>query len=105
MSMLRVDVHQHLWGDELVEALARRTEPPYVRRNGLVWELSVPGEATCTIDVTGDDVATRGALVHLDGLDVAVLSLSTILGVEALPAEDAEPLIAAYHDGLDALPG
>jgi predicted TIM-barrel fold metal-dependent hydrolase len=102
--VLRVDVHQHIWSEPLVEALARRRRPPYIRRSGHVWELTAHGEAPSTIDVVGDEVATRGALVHLDGLDVAVLSLSAVLGVEGLPGEEATAVIEGYEAGIDALP-
>src|SRR3954451_15262326 len=102
--VLRTDVHQHLWSEPLVEALAARHEPPFIQRRGRIWELKVPGEAVCTIDVAGDNPANRGALVHLDGLDLALLSLSTILGVEGLPGDEAEPVIDAYHSSLAELP-
>jgi 6-methylsalicylate decarboxylase len=102
--VLRVDVHQHLWSVPLVEALARRTSPPCIQRSGRVWELTAPGEARCTIDVIGDGTATRGALVHLDGLDVALLSLSAVLGVEGLPGDEAAAVIEGYEAGIDALP-
>lgn len=102
--MLRVDVHQHLWSEPLVEALSRRNTPPFIQRSGRVWELTAPGEARCTIDVVGDSVATRGPLVHLDGLDLALLSLSTLLGVEGLPGEEAADVIEGYEAGIDGLP-
>ncbi|HEX6712461.1 MAG TPA: amidohydrolase family protein [Thermoleophilaceae bacterium] len=102
--MLRTDVHQHLWSEPLVEALARRSRPPFIRRNGHVWELTVPGEALSTIDVVGDEIPTRGALVHLDGLDVAVLSLSSVLGVEGLIRDEAADVIAGYEAGVRGLP-
>lgn len=102
--MLRIDVHQHLWSEPLVEALAARSKPPYVQRRGRVWELKTPSEAVCTIDVAGDNTDNRVALVHLDGLDLALLSLSTLLGVEALPGEEAETIIDAYHASLEDLP-
>jgi predicted TIM-barrel fold metal-dependent hydrolase len=99
-----MDVHQHLWSEPLVEALARRTEPPFIRRDGHVWELRIQSEAPSTIDVVGDEVGTRGPLVHLDGLDVALLSLSSVLGIEGLPVDEAMPLIDGYQAGVDALP-
>jgi predicted TIM-barrel fold metal-dependent hydrolase len=102
--VLRVDVHQHLWSEPLVEALSRRNAAPRVRRSGHVWQLELPSEDTCTIDVAGDEPATRGALVHLDGLDMAVLALSAPLGVESLPGEEAQPVIDAFQAGVDALP-
>jgi predicted TIM-barrel fold metal-dependent hydrolase len=102
--VLRIDVHQHLWTEPLVEALARRDRPPFIRRSGHVWELTVPGEAPSTIDVVGDEIATREALVHLDGLDVAMVSLSAALGVEGLVRDEAEDVIDAYSAGVAALP-
>jgi hypothetical protein len=75
-----------------------------VRRSGRIWQLTVAAEAPCTIDVDGDAITTREGLVHLDGLDLAMLSLSTVLGVEGLPGEEAQPVIDAYHDSLDGLP-
>jgi 6-methylsalicylate decarboxylase len=41
----------------------------------------------------------------LDGLgvDVAVISISTPIGVEALPEDEARPLLDAYHDGIAAV--
>lgn len=102
--MLRTDVHQHLWSEPLVEALARRSTPPSIRRSGHVWELTVPGEPASTIDVVGDEVATRGAVVHLDGLDVALISLSAALGVEGLAGDEAAEVIDGYEAGIDELP-
>jgi predicted TIM-barrel fold metal-dependent hydrolase len=99
-----MDIHQHLWSEPLVEALARRSAPPYIRRSGHVWELAVPGEPPSKIDVVGDEVATRGALVHLDGLDVAVLSLSAALGVEGLAGDEAAAVIDGYEAGIAELP-
>ena len=39
-----------------------------------------------------------------DGIDLALVALSPPLGIEALPAGEAEPLLAAYHDGVAELP-
>src|SRR5262245_46821512 len=46
----------------------------------------------------------RAALVAADGLDRALVAPSVPLGIEALPAGEAEPLLEAYHDGAAALP-
>ena len=100
--MLRIDVHQHLWSERLVDALAARRRPPYVRRDGRRWKLTVPGEAASAVEVDRGRAAER---LHLDGLDLAMLSLSSLLGVEALPRDEAAPLLGAYHDTLDELPG
>ena len=49
--------------------------------------------------------ARRAALVERDGLDQALLSLWSLLGIESLPREQSVPLIDAYHDGALALDG
>jgi hypothetical protein len=100
--MPRTDVHQHLWGPDLLEALARRDGAPRVRRSGADWTLELAGEPPSV--VPSDDVGARVALVRDDGLDRAVIALSTALGVELLPTVEAEPLLAAWHATAEAMP-
>src|SRR5258707_674726 len=101
---MRIDVHQHLWSEPLVAALAQRRSAPCLRRDGQSWRLSPPAEPACAIDVAGDDPERRAGLLALDGMDGALVSLSTALGAEALPPDEAERLLDAYLDGIDGLP-
>jgi 6-methylsalicylate decarboxylase len=55
------------------------------------------------IDRAGDDPARRAALVERDGLDRALVCLSSPIGIEGLCREQAEPLLEAYHEGALAL--
>ena len=96
---MRVDVHQHLWTEPLVEALAARRELPFVRFEHGLTVLYLAGERPYVIDLRSEDPAQRSALVELDGLDRALLCLSSPLGVEWLPREQSCELIDAYHDG------
>ncbi len=66
--------------------------------------LEVPGEAPHPVDQAAEDPATRAALLESDGLDRAAVALSGVLGVEGLPGEEAERLLAAHDEGLAALP-
>jgi amidohydrolase family protein len=93
----RIDVHQHLWPAALVEALRARTDPPMLRG----WTLHTAFEPPYEVRAADHDVAARAALDP--GTDVLV-SLSTPLGVEALPAGDAASLLEAWHSGAAALP-
>ncbi|MDX6647215.1 MAG: 6-methylsalicylate decarboxylase [Miltoncostaeaceae bacterium] len=102
--MVCVDVHQHLWPEPLLAALARRDEPPFIRRRGRRWVLSLTGEADWAFDPDRHDAHRRAALLAGDGVDLAVVSLSSPLGIESLPPDDAEELMAAYHDGAAELP-
>ncbi|WP_245627873.1 amidohydrolase family protein [Actinomadura oligospora] len=95
-----MDVHQHLWGTPLLAALRARSAPP--RLDG--WTLHLAGEPPYEVDPDDHDVARRAGLARADGLGLALVSLSSPLGVEFLPPEQADPLLDAYHDGAAALP-
>jgi 6-methylsalicylate decarboxylase len=95
-----VDVHQHLWPDTLIEALrARRTAP---RLKG--WTLELAGEPDYEVDPRDHDPDERAAAARADGLDLALVSLSSPLGIESLPPHEATELIAAYHEGALTFP-
>lgn len=95
-----VDVHQHLWPERFVEALRRRTRPP--RLDG--WRLELDGEPPYDVTPADHDPATRAALASADGLDLALVGMSSPLGIESLPPGEAGPLLDAWHDGALELP-
>ncbi len=96
---MRTDVHQHLWTEPLVEQLAARRELPFVRLERGLTVLYLAGERPYVIDRAGEEPARRAALVERDGLDRALVCLSSPLGIEGLCREQAEPLLDAYHEG------
>jgi hypothetical protein len=100
---MRVDVHQHLWSESLVAALEARGELPFVRREHGLAVLFLGGERPCVLDAASEAPAARAELLERDGLDRALICLSSPLGIESLPRAQAEPLLAAYHDGAHAL--
>ncbi|HVX32487.1 MAG TPA: hypothetical protein VHA80_05030 [Solirubrobacterales bacterium] len=99
-----IDVHQHLLGEALIEALARRTRPPMLvrRREGWTFKVTAEPDSVLTFDAT--DPALRREELAEDGIDRALVALSTALGVETLPPEDSVALIDAHHEGIAALP-
>lgn len=103
--MVLTDVHQHLLGEPLIEALARRTAAPRLmpRREG--WTFRLAGEPDSILASEATDAELRLADLRDDGIDRALVALSTALGIEYLPAAEATELIDAHHDGLDELPG
>ncbi|MFB9311529.1 amidohydrolase family protein [Nocardioides plantarum] len=100
--MSRTDVHQHAWPDALVEQLRRRSQSPRVVGDRLLLD----GEPDFVL-VAGDGVratlADRRAIDVADGVDLALLSLSSPLGIETLAPEEAAPLLDAWHGVADAL--
>ena len=101
---VRVDIHQHLWPEPLLRGLSRRTEPPCLVRRRDDWTLRIQGEPEAPLDLADHDPDRRAALMDGDRIDRALVSLSPPLGIEALTAGEAEPLLAAYHDGVAELP-
>jgi 6-methylsalicylate decarboxylase len=95
-----LDVHQHLWPPPLVEALRRRSAPPRLRG----WVLELDGEPEYAVDPRDHDPVARAAQTDADGVGLALISLSSALGVEYLPAAEAGELLDAYHAGALALP-
>jgi hypothetical protein len=98
-----VDVHQHLWTEALVEALAARRDRPFVCRESGASVLHLAGEQPYVIDCAAEAPNVRAELVRADGVDRALVCLSSPLGIEALPRAEARPLLDAYLDGALAL--
>ena len=90
-----IDIHQHLWPSELIDALRARQHPP--RMAG--WTLLLDGEPP--YEVSPDDHQAHGRRAAEPGR--IVVGLSSPLGIEDLPADQARPLLSAWHDGAAAL--
>lgn len=88
--MPRFDVHQHLWPEELIEALRARSDRPRVR--GSVLELE---EGSFETDLREHDLDRRLALLDRNEIDVAIVSLPPTLGTEEAP-----DLAQAYDEGI-----
>jgi len=90
-----IDIHQHLWPPELIDALRSRRSAP--RLDG--WTLILDGEPPYQVNPDDHDPVRRRALDQTR----TVLGLSSPLGIEDLPPDEAAPLLAAWHDGAGRL--
>jgi predicted TIM-barrel fold metal-dependent hydrolase len=99
---VRIDVHQHLWTVPLVEALAERDQLPFVRRDGDHCVVYVAGESPSLLDLAGEAPDRRRELLARDGVERALIAISSPLGIEALPREQACGLIDAHLAGVAA---
>src|SRR5437764_1822172 len=98
-SAVHVDIHQHVWPGAFVAELRRRSRPP--RLNG--WTLVTAGEPPYAVNPADHDAGRRARQAAGDGISLAVIGLSSPIGIEYLPPGDAEPLLDAYHRGVAAL--
>ena len=94
-----LDCHQHLWPPELLDALARRRQSPRISGRLLLLD----GEPPYLVDPADHDPRRRAQLAADDDLERVLVSLSSPLGIEYLPPDEAEPLLEAWHDGVRAL--
>ena len=98
-------MHQHLWTEGLVAALARRTSAPRLERRGGGWILHLAGEPPLPLGGLPDDPARRAGSLSAQGVDMAIVALSSALGVEDLPADEAREIVEAWNDDAAVLPG
>lgn len=100
---MRVDAHQHLWTEPLVQALTERDELPLVRHENGLAVLHSAGEQPYVIDLEAEKPRARADRVREDGLDRALIAISSPIGIEALPRAEALELIGAHLTGVEAL--
>jgi 6-methylsalicylate decarboxylase len=92
------DLHQHLWPDRFVESLRARDEPP-----ALDGDVLVTVEGRFTIDPAEHSLTRRLVSLDRDGIDVAVVSLQTSLGLERLPEAERAALEEEWAAGTREL--
>ena len=100
----RLDIHQHLWTEPLIAALARRTSPPFARQANGRFVLYSLGNAPATVDAGSGAVDSRLAELDRDGTNLAIVSISSTIGAESLRRRDADALLSAYEQGVAELP-
>jgi 6-methylsalicylate decarboxylase len=103
-SGMLVDAHQHIWTRPLLERLAARDRLPLVRYEDGLTLLHSAAEPPYIIDVDSELPERRAARVRDDGLDLAIVAISSPIGIEALPRDAALELIDAHLEGALALP-
>jgi predicted TIM-barrel fold metal-dependent hydrolase len=103
LAPMRLDVHQHIWTAPLIDALTMRSELPFIRLRGGIAELHAAGERPCAIDLNSQTASSRTRLLDDDRIELAVIALSSPIGIEALPRDEALTVIAAHLDGVRAL--
>jgi hypothetical protein len=94
-----IDVHQHLWPPGFVDELRRRSRPPRL----VGWTLHLPGEPPYDVRARDHDIAVRSQAEGVDAA-LALVSLSSPLGLEDLGADDAGELLRVWHKEAAELP-
>ncbi len=104
--MTAIDVHQHVWPEEVLRGLEQRSAAPYARyASDSAWEITLAGEPSFTVSAESHGVESRaGAVLEDTTLDRAIVALSSPVGIEALPVGEATPLLDAWDAAARRLP-
>jgi hypothetical protein len=94
----RVDFHRHVWPHEFVAALQARKAVPYLRGEDLVTS-----EGRFPIDLEAHSPDRCVAALDAEQLDAAIVSLQPTLGIDALPADEADSLRTSFDTGAQRL--
>ncbi|MGP0033048.1 MAG: amidohydrolase family protein [Solirubrobacteraceae bacterium] len=100
-SPATTDVHQHLWTEPLLDALAARDRLPFVTRSDGTAIVHCAGEQAYAIDLTTESAASRARLARDEGLDLVLIAPSSPIGMECLPRAEAHELIEAHLAGVE----
>ena len=101
---MKIDVHQHLWTEPLVQALAAREELPFVRRRARSHR--PVSRRRASVRDRPARARTRPAAQRSSSATVSTgrsCACRARSGIEWLPREQAEPLLDAYHEGALSL--
>lgn len=99
---MAVDMHFH-WGPKgFANVLRQRTSKPMIRRGDDGAEYFDSNFSSNKLPSDFDDVNKRLAEMDKNGVQRAVLSMSPVTGIEAMPLQDALPLARAYNDSVAA---
>ena len=99
---MAIDMHFH-WGPKgFADTLRQRTAKPMIRRGEDGAEYFDSNFSSNKLPPDFDDVNARLAEMDKNGVQRAVLSMSPVTGIEALPLQEALPLARAYNDSVAA---
>jgi hypothetical protein len=97
--VIAVDLHQHLWPEDVLRTLEGRSSAPRaVHRRG-TWEVRLRHEPTFVVDPADHDPMVRAQRLTAVGIDRAVVALSSPVGVESVPGA-----VAAWSAAATTLP-
>lgn len=100
---MTIDMHAHWVTSELADVLRTREVAPIIKQDGEGGEYVQYPQGTIPLQKDFDNIEARLASMDKFGVDVGVLSLSGVFGLERLPVEESLPLVQLYNDGVARL--
>jgi predicted TIM-barrel fold metal-dependent hydrolase len=98
---MTVDCHAHWIPPELADALRRRRVAPRIAPTP-DGERFITYQGTRRFDAGLGDLAARRLFMLRHGIEMQVLSLPGLFGIDCLPAEESVPLVRAFNEAVIA---
>jgi uncharacterized protein len=97
---MTIDMHSHWFPEKLTDAFRQRKSKPMIhtKADGIEYM-----ESMFSAPLRSEQLESRLAEMDRTGVERGVISLTTVFGVEGLPAEEAIPLCRINNDGLSEL--
>ena len=97
---MTIDMHAHWFPETLADAFRKRTSKPMIHTKE-------DGKEYLEVHVLGrplrlESLDTRLSEMDRTGVELGILSLSPVTGIEGLPAEESVPLCRIVNDALSA---
>jgi predicted TIM-barrel fold metal-dependent hydrolase len=94
---MAIDLHSHWFPAKLADAFRQRKSKPMIhtKEDGVEYM-----ESMFSAPLRTEQLEKRIAEMDRTGVESGVISLTTVFGVEGLPAEEAIPLCRINNDGL-----
>jgi predicted TIM-barrel fold metal-dependent hydrolase len=99
---MTIDMHAHWNPKEFNDALRARSEKPMITRGDDGRDYLESGFNRAPLIDGAESIDQRLADMDRNGVQRAVLSLTTVYGVEKLPVADSLPLCRAFNDAVAA---
>jgi predicted TIM-barrel fold metal-dependent hydrolase len=97
---MAIDLHAHYVPPKLAEALRQRRAAPLISREADGAELYHMPVGPLPFTTAYTDIAERISFLDAVGIDVQVLSLPGLFGIDYLPAEQSAHLVQLFNDDL-----
>jgi predicted TIM-barrel fold metal-dependent hydrolase len=97
---MTIDMHAHWFPETLADAFRKRTSKPriYTKEDGKEYLEGTFPAAPLRLE----SLDTRLSEMDRTGVELGILSLSPVTGIEGLPAEESVPLCRIVNDALSA---
>jgi predicted TIM-barrel fold metal-dependent hydrolase len=99
---MAIDMHSHWIPPDLAEALRNRVSAPMIKANDSGREFLHQPRGAFPLPANYAKLSSRLDSMNHCGISCSVISLSSVFGVECLPAEESLPLARLLNDGISA---